>query len=191
MRATTPMAAEAAGTAAGISGATSGIGAGGGPSRELWVALRRAARSLEEHARRHIEGLGICPSDFGILAVLLREGPLPVSVLGRCVCLTSGSTTTAIDRLEAKGLVQRRGDPADRRTRSVRLTPPGRALIRRADAQHERALAQALRSLTTAEQREAVRLLTRMGEGAEAGLVVQPAKVAEKPRTKPRGKGAS
>lgn len=150
---------------------TSGDGSAAGPSQQLWAALRRASRSIEEYARRHVDGLGICPSDFGILAALLREGPLPVSALGRSVCLTSGSATTAIDRLEEKGLVQRRDDPADRRTRSVRLTSQGRALIRRADARHERALARVLHSLTATEQREAIRLLTKLGSRAEAGLV--------------------
>src|SRR3954463_11533951 len=91
----------------------------------LFTALRRASRTVEERARRHIEGLGICPSDFGILAALVEAGPPPVSALGKRVVLTSGSMTTAIDRLEGKGLVRRRETPADRRARTVHLTPQG------------------------------------------------------------------
>src|SRR5207244_13232142 len=80
----------------------------------LWTALWRASRTVEEHARRRIEGLGICPSDYGILAALVATGPMAVSALGKRVLLTSGSMTTAIDRLEQKGLVRRKDDPADR-----------------------------------------------------------------------------
>lgn len=132
----------------------------------LCAALRRASRSIEERARRHIEDLGICPSDYGILAALTESGPLPVSALGRRVQLTSGSMTTAIDRLEDKGLVRRRETPADRRARTVHLTPHGRSLIRKAEAEHERAMTEIVSSLSSAEQREALRLLTKLGEAA-------------------------
>ena len=129
---------------------------------ELWNALRRASRTVEDHARRHIEGLGICQSDYGILAELYERGPLPVSAIGKRVLLTSGSMTTAIDRLEQKGFVVRKDHPGDRRARTVHLTPPGRSFIRRAEGEHERAIAGALSSLSNAEKREAFRLLTKL-----------------------------
>ena len=129
---------------------------------ELWKALRRASRTVEDHARRHIEGLGICQSDYGILADLFERGPLAVSAIGKRVFLTSGSMTTAIDRLEEKGFVVRKDHPEDRRARTVHLTPQGRAFIRRAEGEHERAIAGALSSLSAAEKREALRLLTKL-----------------------------
>lgn len=36
----------------------------------------------------------------GVLEALLHKGPLPVNALGEKVLLTSGSITTAVDRLE-------------------------------------------------------------------------------------------
>lgn len=135
-------------------------------ANHLCAALRRASRSFEERARRQIEGLGICPSDYGILAALTEAGPLPVSALGRRVQLTSGSMTTAIDRLEQKGLVRRREMPTDRRARSVHLTPHGRSLIRKAEAEHERAMSEIVASLSSAEQREVLRLLNKLGDAA-------------------------
>ena len=41
-------------------------------------------------------------SDFAILEALLHKGPQAVSELGRRIDLTSGSMTTAIDRLETR-----------------------------------------------------------------------------------------
>mgnify|MGYP000579231237 CR=1 FL=1 len=45
-------------------------------------------------------------SDFAVLEVLRQQGPQPVKSLGEKVMLTSGSITTAVQRLEKKGLVQ-------------------------------------------------------------------------------------
>jgi MarR family 2-MHQ and catechol resistance regulon transcriptional repressor len=138
------------------------------PSANLFLALRRASRTVEEYARKHIEGLGLGSSDYGILAALSDAGPLAVTALGKHVLLTSGSMTTAIDRLEGKGLVRRKESEADRRAKTVHLTPQGRALIRKAETEHERAVGELLSSLSSTEQREALRLLTKLGEAAEA-----------------------
>ena len=80
---------------------------------------------------RSIAASGLGLSDFAVLEILLHKGPLPVNTIGRQVMLTSGSISTAIDRLEDKGLVRRQACPNDRRVTYVTLTPTGRTLIRR------------------------------------------------------------
>jgi MarR family 2-MHQ and catechol resistance regulon transcriptional repressor len=106
-----------------------------------YLVLWRAARAMEARATASIEGTGLCASDFGVLEALLHKGALPVNVLGRKLLLTSGSATTAVDRLEARGLVARRPDPADGRVRLVELTAAGRRLIGPAFARHAADLA--------------------------------------------------
>ena len=64
------------------------------------------------------------------------QGPLPVNDLGRKVSLTSGSITTAVDRLQARGLVERRNNDDDRRARTVHLTDAGRKDIQAAFRKH-------------------------------------------------------
>src|SRR5262245_52891073 len=132
----------------------------------LWLVLWRAARAVEQHAVRHIESLGLCLSDFVALEVLLHKGPLPVNAIGKRVLLTSGSITTAIDRLAARGLVERRPSSEDKRARVVSLTAAGRRLITRAFAEHERAMARAVSSLSAVQRAQAVALLERLGRGA-------------------------
>ena len=75
-------------------------------------------------------------SDFAVLEVLLHMGPLPVNTIGRRVLLTSGSITSAIQRLEKKGLVQRNRGNLDARVVLVRLTSAGQDLIERSSSQH-------------------------------------------------------
>jgi MarR family 2-MHQ and catechol resistance regulon transcriptional repressor len=127
------------------------------------LILMKAHEAMRQHADRHIRSLGIGFSDFLALETLLHKGPTPVNEIGRKVQLTSGSITTAIDRLERKGMVERRNDPEDRRARVVHLTPAGRKLITCAFADHERAIERAAAGLTAAERAQAVALLKKLG----------------------------
>src|SRR5580704_16406452 len=95
----------------------------------LWLVLMKAYRAIEKLAQQSIESTGLCFSDFAVLELLLHKGPAPVNVIGAKILVTSGSATTAVDRLEARGLVRRENDPDDRRTRIVHLTAKGHALI--------------------------------------------------------------
>ena len=129
----------------------------------LWLILWKAFDSLREHAECHIHSLGLGFSDFGVLEVLLHKGPMPVNTLGGKIRLTSGSITALVDRLEKKGLLERRTDPGDRRTRMVHLTPAGHKLISCAFADHEAAMARATSGLTDAERHQAAELLRKLG----------------------------
>jgi len=114
--------------------------------------------------------MGLCLSDFGVLEALLHKGPLPVNVLGKKVLLTSGSITTAVDRLERRGLVERRNDAEDRRARVVHLTPSGKAEIQELFEQHRKDIEQAVSPLTEGEIASLTGALRRLGLGAETLL---------------------
>jgi MarR family 2-MHQ and catechol resistance regulon transcriptional repressor len=129
----------------------------------LWLILWKAYDSLRTHAECHIHSLGIGFSDFGVLEALLHKGPMPVNTLGAKVRLTSGSITALVDRLERKGLLERREEPGDRRTRIVHLTPAGRKLISCAFAGHEAAMERATSGLTAAERAQAGELIRKLG----------------------------
>lgn len=75
--------------------------------------------------------------------------------------------TTAVDRLETRGLAERGADPDDRRACIVRLTAAGRALITEAFADHETALEGAVIGLSPEERRTLVRLLLKLTRGAD------------------------
>src|SRR5258706_15497746 len=94
-----------------------------------WLILWKATRAVEARAHESIEENGLRATDFAILEALLHKGPMPVNTIGRKLLLTSGSITTAVDRLVAKGLVARGEDPDDRRLRGVQLTREGRPPI--------------------------------------------------------------
>jgi MarR family 2-MHQ and catechol resistance regulon transcriptional repressor len=132
-----------------------------------WLLLSRAARSVSDRARESISHVGLGATDFAILEALLHKGPLPVNTIGRKLLLTSGSITTAIDRLADKGLVARTDDPSDRRVRLVELTRDGRKLIVPAFARHAKDLEEIASALSPGERTTLVNLLRKLGKSAE------------------------
>ena len=109
---------------------------------------------------------------FGRAAlVAAHKGPMLVNEIGRRIQLTSGSITTAIDRLEARGLVERSADAGDRRVKKVALTRSGRALITRIFDKHKADLDDAADGLTRAERETLIALLKKLGMTADASSV--------------------
>src|SRR5437773_7171204 len=143
----------------------------GGTGVHVFLVLWKAARAAQAYAEKSVVELEMCGSDFAVLEALLHEGPLPVNEIGKKVLLTSGSITVAVDRLETKGLVERRAHGTDRRARIVHLTKEGRKLITRAYADHAADMERlALASLTRAERETLIGLLKKIGYRAAATL---------------------
>ncbi|HEX3227438.1 MAG TPA: MarR family transcriptional regulator [Pyrinomonadaceae bacterium] len=139
----------------------------GGTGVHVWLVLWKAARAVEAYAERSISQLEMCGSDFAVLEALLHKGPLPVNEIGRKVLLTSGSITVAVDRLEDKGLVERRAHDTDRRARIVHLTKEGKKLITRVYSDHAADMERlASATLTRAERDMLIRLLKKIGYAA-------------------------
>jgi MarR family 2-MHQ and catechol resistance regulon transcriptional repressor len=105
-------------------------------------------------------------SDFAVLEVLLHKGPQPVNTIGQKILLTSGSITTAIDRLESRKLVRRTSHPEDRRARLVELTKDGRKLIECALRRHALDMEETIAVLPPDERAELIRLLKKLGKYA-------------------------
>ena len=99
---------------------------------------------------RHIRSLRLTPSQFDVIATLGDTDGMTCSELSRRTLVTKGTLTGVLDRLMAKGLIQRDDVKDDRRRIRVRLTEEGVALFRKTFAAHiaflrpyfERALSQ-------------------------------------------------
>src|SRR3984893_7562057 len=143
----------------------------GGSGVHVFLVLWKAARAVEAYAEKSISELEMCGSDFAVLEALLHQGALPVNEIGKKVLLTSGSITVAVDRLEKKGLVERRAHGTDRRARIVHLTKEGRKLITRIYADHAADMERlASASLTRAERKTLICLSKKIGYKAAGAL---------------------
>jgi MarR family 2-MHQ and catechol resistance regulon transcriptional repressor len=136
------------------------------PAPRLSIILSRAAKTVDQIAHESIQATGLCLSDFAVLEILLHKGPLPVNTIGSTLLLTSGSISTAIDRLQKRKLVRRLPDESDRRVTHVHLTPSGRRLIEKAYAGHSSNLERSLSSLSQPEKNRLALLLKKVGLSA-------------------------
>lgn len=104
--------------------------------------VTRLARHLDLARKSAFSEHDLESWEFDVLTALRRSGdPYTLSPgrLLRETMVTSGTMTNRVDRLVAKGLVERLPDPGDRRGVAVRLTDAGRT---RVDAALEALLAQ-------------------------------------------------
>lgn len=136
-------------------------------SLKVLTVLYRASSAVQSRAWTNIQESKLGLSDFAILEVLVHKGSLPINVIGAKILLTTGSMTTAIDRLEARELVERVVHATDRRTKLVQLTAKGRELIEPAFAAHEAAVEQITAGLTYAEKLQFIELAKKLGKHAE------------------------
>jgi MarR family transcriptional regulator, 2-MHQ and catechol-resistance regulon repressor len=86
-----------------------------------------------------------------------------VNMIGELIDLTTGSITTAVDRMEARWLVVRKNHPNDRRIRLVELTSKGHKLIEKASAQFAMDMDDALSCLSQVERATLAGLLSKLG----------------------------
>jgi MarR family 2-MHQ and catechol resistance regulon transcriptional repressor len=137
---------------------------------QVWLVLMKAHRALQRHALASMASLDLGLSDFVVLEMLLHKGPMKVNDIGRKVDLTSGSITTAVDRLQARGLVSREINREDGRSRIVQLTAKGRTLIRAGFEAHAARMEKAASGLNLKERTELIALLKKLGLDAQARL---------------------
>ncbi|WP_035053367.1 MarR family winged helix-turn-helix transcriptional regulator [Andreprevotia chitinilytica] len=91
--------------------------------------LARCYQSFETASGRHIRALGLTPPQFDIIATLGNTPGMSCGELGEKTLITKGTLTGVLDRLEARKLLVREVNNADRRSMIVRLTPAGEALF--------------------------------------------------------------
>jgi DNA-binding MarR family transcriptional regulator len=93
----------------------------------LLRATHRVLQMLEETAKE----LDVSPVEMNVLASLGTAEDSTVSQLGRATGMRPSTTTGVLDRLEARGLLERRPNPADRRSANVALTKLGESVAQR------------------------------------------------------------
>jgi DNA-binding MarR family transcriptional regulator len=91
---------------------------------ELGDAMQRYQRSVQAYDDAVGRALGLGPADLRCLDWLV-DGPKSAGVLATATGLRPAATTALLDRLEARGLVERVRDDGDRRKVLVRMTDEG------------------------------------------------------------------
>lgn len=101
----------------------------GDPRDEVWRTMTSLVHSNRETWRRAvIDRTGLPFSRFRMLS-RLDGGPLTMKQLASAATVDAPAATVAVTELEQRGLVDRRTDPANRRSKVVSLTEAGREML--------------------------------------------------------------
>jgi len=119
-----------------------------------------AARTGQELAKRRLNPIGLTVQMCGVMN-LLGEGPVSQQELGEQLGIDRTTVVELIDDLEKKGVVERRRNPADRRSYALHLTARGRTVQKRATKAFDAAVDEFFAPLTSAGRKAPADMLTR------------------------------
>lgn len=134
---------------------------------QLIARVQRMNRVLDRGAKEFCAEHGVEWGEFDVLTTLRRSGPpyaLTAGAFLKASMVTSGAITNRIDKMEAKGLVERVRDGADRRTVRIKLTEHGKQLTDTLMADHLSRYARLLGGLDPEEVDAASALLRKFLE---------------------------
>jgi DNA-binding MarR family transcriptional regulator len=118
-------------------------------------------QAIDLHSRQLMAQCEVTAPQLVCLHMLAMEGRLTSKALADKVRLTPSTLVGILDRLEAKGLVSRQRDQADRRAVFVDLTKRGEAFVVKAPSPLQSALLDSFRLLPRKDQQ---RLATSLEE---------------------------
>jgi DNA-binding MarR family transcriptional regulator len=94
-------------------------------AKEVWGQLYGYFQRHRDVVHQHLTDLELSFGDMRALMVLDAEHPRPMHSLAEAWACDASNATWMVDRLEQRGLVERRMLPGDRRVKAVLLTDAG------------------------------------------------------------------
>lgn len=117
-----------------------------------------AARQFAER----LAPLGVEPRHVGMLTRLAANEGRAQQVIGELIGLNPTQMVFLVDELEDRGFVERRRNPADRRSYALYLTPAGRDMLSKVQEAGRAHQARLGASLSESEQNQLTQLLRRI-----------------------------
>ncbi len=95
----------------------------------LCLHVQRAARALARRFDEALRPLGLTNGQFSLMMSLNRPAPPTMGSAAALLAMDRTTLTAALKPLKRRGLVEVTADPTDRRSRRMKLTPAGKALL--------------------------------------------------------------
>lgn len=103
--------------------------AGGADGLALAKTIRRMIRAIDVRSKEIARGTGLTIPQIVVLAAIRDLGEVTTLALARHVDLSAATVVTILDKIEARGFVERYRSKVDRRIVHARLTPSGAAAL--------------------------------------------------------------
>ncbi len=114
------------------------------------------------------EPFGLTPVQYAALQGVAGAPGIDQRTLARTIGLDTSTTGGVIDRLEARGLLQRNANPEDRRVRLLTITADGQTLLKAVTPAMLRAQQRILAPLPATQRSEFMRMLRLLVESNNA-----------------------
>jgi DNA-binding MarR family transcriptional regulator len=145
-------------------------------STECFMNIARANDQLLGELNRRLKtDFDLSISAATVLAIIDGAGePITPGEIAERAIIAAASTTSVLDTLEKRGLVERRPHPTDRRKLLIDLTPEGRSTIDQILPGLHRLETDVMSALTPAERRELLTLIAKV-QASVATVAQEPA----------------
>ena len=127
-------------------------------------AIRRLHQISVGIFLQEVGDLGVTPVQYAALQRVGNEPGIDQRTLARGIALDTSTTAGVVDRLEARGWMERRTSPEDRRARQLYLTPEGQSALAATVPAMLRSQEQILAPLTPNQRKAFMRLLSMLVE---------------------------
>lgn len=111
-------------------------------------------QAFERYSAPDLRLMGLTMTQFDVIATLGNQPPMTCKELGEKTLVTKGTLTGVLERLESKGILERKLNPDDARSQMIGLTIDGQKLFEKVFPAHLRHLEKAFNQLNTKELTE-------------------------------------
>jgi MarR family transcriptional regulator, organic hydroperoxide resistance regulator len=127
-----------------------------------WLELVRAYNFMEARVSADLRDDELTLSQMDVLATLVVKGAISQQELADLLFVTKGNVVGLIDRLSARGLVERQNSETDRRVNLLHITPEGRRLVERVMPRQQQLISSLMAPLAKSEAETLESLLSRL-----------------------------
>ncbi len=156
-------------------------------AKEALVALRQIQRRIEIDARHLARETGLAPSQLRVLQILDEAESVTIGDIARSIGLTNATTTSLVDKMEARGLVKRTRCDTDRRKVWLELLPAGTQALQDTPHDLQKMFESRYASLETWEQAMLVAALEKLSflldaETLDVAPILAAGEIDQKPK---------
>lgn len=151
---------------------------------DAWESMYRASVAVQRFLNERFPS-DVAQSEYDVLHNLFRVPGHAARIrdLNRHLLLTQPSVSRLVDRMAARGLVEKCSDPADARGTVVQLTAAGEQLFRRVGTEHAIAISDRMLASLDSEQIHALRTLSDTLRAGAAPRIPTEADAVPRPET--------
>jgi DNA-binding MarR family transcriptional regulator len=128
---------------------------------EAWQLLVKLFFSQRADLPALASSFELSAAQCHVLHLIEPGQPIPMGRLAEALACDASNVTGLVDRLEARGLVRRHADAADRRVKVLELTPAG-ARLRSTVIERMTKPPASLNRLSSSQQQSLVKILKRL-----------------------------